>query len=285
MPDAEGMDLDRLTANLVRDPRGIWVSTARADISYPQEGNDLCFGLEDASYWFRHRNECITTMLQLFPPAGTFLDVGGGNGFVALALQDKGFDVVMVEPGAAGADNARQRGIHHIICSTLEDAHFPPGSVPAIGLFDVVEHVGDAPAFLKSVRRSLVSGGRIYVTVPAYDALWSADDVSAGHVRRYTLTRIRDELNESGFAFEFGSYLFSMLPLPIFLLRTIPSKLRRRTVLNKHEMEQGHRLPRWPLGGLLSRMLKAEVSMLRRKRSIPFGGSCLVVGRKRSDER
>jgi len=55
--------------------------------------------------------------------------------------QDAGLEVVLVEPGSAGAANARRRGIRHVVCAALEDAGFIPASLPAISLFDVVEHM------------------------------------------------------------------------------------------------------------------------------------------------
>ncbi len=34
-----------------------------------------------------------------FPPDGPFLDIGGGNGFVAKGLLAAGFSCILVEPG------------------------------------------------------------------------------------------------------------------------------------------------------------------------------------------
>ena len=40
--------------------------------------------------------------MRRFPPPGTVFDVGGGNGFVTLAIQNAGMDAVLVEPGPEG---------------------------------------------------------------------------------------------------------------------------------------------------------------------------------------
>ena len=41
-------------------------------ISYPEEGNEACFEIEDQSFWFRHRNNCIRELVMNFPPRGHF---------------------------------------------------------------------------------------------------------------------------------------------------------------------------------------------------------------------
>src|SRR5512142_1308788 len=131
-------DVAALAANLEQGADGIWVSRGQAQqISYPEEGNSNCLALEADSFWFEHRNRCIQAVMGHFPPPGVVLDVGGGNGYVALGLQRAGFAVALVEPGWQGVQNARVRGVETLICSTLEDAGFRPGSVPAVGLFDV----------------------------------------------------------------------------------------------------------------------------------------------------
>ena len=71
-------------------------------VSYPDEGNDLTLQVEDASFWFHHRNKVLELMLERFKPGGTLWDIGGGNGFQALHFQEQGRAVVMVEPGPGG---------------------------------------------------------------------------------------------------------------------------------------------------------------------------------------
>ena len=168
-------------------------------MSYPSEGNETCYLIEDESFWFRHRNHCILECMRAYPPTGAVFDVGGGNGFVSLGMQNSGYECVLVEPGVAGACNARDRGLADVICSTLEDAGFPAHSLPAIGIFDVVEHIEDEQRFLRHLRELLRPGGRIYVTAPAYRWLWSSDDDFSGHFRRYTRASLVREMNRAGF--------------------------------------------------------------------------------------
>ncbi len=61
-----------------------------ADISYPLSGHRIMAELEETSFWFNHRNDVLMTAIRRFPPPGPILDVGGGNGYVSLALKRAG---------------------------------------------------------------------------------------------------------------------------------------------------------------------------------------------------
>ncbi len=259
---------------------GIWRARTRSAVSYPDEGNQECYQLEDTSFWFGHRNRCLETVVRRLPPHGPLFDLGGGNGYVARGLEQAGFPTVLVEPGPQGAQNARSRGLPHIVCATVEDAGFRPATLPAIGVFDVVEHIRDDRAFLRLLQGLLVPGGRLYLTVPAYGWLWSNEDVVAGHYRRYTVGTMGARLREAGFAVEFASYIFSLLPLPVFLARTLPTLLRLKRPPAQSSREHGRP------GGLSARVLDAvwkwELGRLQRLKPLPFGASVLMVARARS---
>lgn len=261
------------------DSRGIWVGESVRAVSYPEEGNDLCYTLEEESFWFRHRNEVIVQLLRRFPPPGLFYDVGGGNGYVAAGIEQAGWPTVVVEPGRCGAENARSRGLARVVCACAETAGWAPGSLPAVGLFDVLEHIEDDVAFLVSLRRLLQPGGRIYLTVPAYPFLWSSEDSTGGHYRRYTASSLARSLRSASFEVEYRTYFFWFLPVPIFLLRSIPSWLGRRGRPSPQSARREHTGGPGFLGHLLERALKWELTRLALGRTLPIGGSCLAVAR------
>jgi SAM-dependent methyltransferase len=260
----------------LREP-GLWVARTSSAVSYPEDANAWCLSVEDSSFWFAHRNRCIIEVLKRFPPAGLILDVGGGNGFVALAIEKAGWHVALVEPGVQGALNAQTRGLSTVINSTFGNAGFKKGSIPAVGLFDVVEHIQDDLAFLKSIRSTLTRSGRLYLTVPAFNFLWSQDDVVAGHFRRYSSRTISRTVTQAGFRVDFLTYIFFPLPVPIFLLRALPTKAGLRKFIDWDKEKDSHKNP----GGLsvrwINKALSIEADVLRRGHSIPFGGSIMVV--------
>jgi SAM-dependent methyltransferase len=246
-------------------------------VSYPDAGNAACYQIEDTSFWFGHRMDCLRTLIEKFPPFGPLYDIGGGNGFVAAALQAAGREVVLLEPGE-GAHNALRRGVRRVIQSTMEDAGFTPHSLPAAGAFDVVEHIADEGAFLRGIRKQLVPDGRFYCTVPAFPSLWSAEDDHAGHFRRYTRRSLCAALEAGGFTVEFASYFFTWLTLPVFAFRALPSLLHVARAGHPASLRSNHRLP-GGLGGWVGHIQMWELERLRALRQLPFGTSLLCVAR------
>ncbi len=261
---------------------GIWHSASTAALSYPVGGNDDCFGIEDRSFWFRHRNACIGAVVRqtMTQHAGPLFDVGGGNGFVAKGLVEQGIDTVLVEPGLAGARNARQRGVMQVVCATAANANFRAQSLPSVGLFDVIEHIEDEHRFLADIRALIRPGGHVFATVPAYQWLWSGEDEAAGHFRRYTPTQIGSVLERAGFKLVFCSGIFRPLVLPIALMRAVPHRLGFKQSANTPEQSAQEHGASGGLGArVMNRLLAPELVNLTAGRSMAIGASCLVVAR------
>jgi SAM-dependent methyltransferase len=274
------LDLGAFSAELTREDNGIWRARTAA-VSFPPEGYDRSFAVEDNSFWFRHRNACICEVVGRHAPAGPIFDVGGGNGAVAAALEKAGFATVLVEPGLPGAVNARRRGLPAVVCATVEGAGFRPHSLTAAGLFDVLEHIEDDAGFLKTLHGLLIPGGRLYLTVPAYQALWSIDDVHAGHFRRYTLAGLKSVLDGAGFDVDYRSYMFWFLPAAVFAFRTVPTWLGKRAMPELETTRQEHAPPPGWKGRLLDWLLGLEQRRIARGLAVPLGGSCLLSAHAR----
>ena len=276
------VDIQSISTGLNLGDDGIWYSQENQDITYPLEGNENTFAVEDHSFWFRHRNNCIRSIVETYPPRDkeTIFDIGGGNGFVSLGLSNAGFDVVLLEPGSVGALNAKKRGLKNVICATTDTAKLKQHSLPAVGLFDVIEHIEDDLEFLLSIRDLMKKGGRLYLTVPSYSLLWSGEDVLAGHYRRYSLEGISKLLESAGFHVEFSSYIFRFLPIPIFLFRTLPYKIGlSKAEINVEKVSRDHVRKSGTIARILSSILHPEIMNLNHKRAMRFGGSCLVVAK------
>jgi len=275
------IDLPSIARNLHWNTEGFWdCPSAGDDISYPAHGNQACFAIEDGSLWFGHRNACLLQVMQAFPPRGPLFDIGGGNGFVAKALQDAGIEVVLLEPGADGVRNARRRGVRQVVHGTLEAAGFPADSIPSAGLFDVLEHIEDDRGFLNEIYSRLEPQGRLYLTVPAIRWLWSHEDVHAGHYRRYGVDSLRALLETAGFTVEFATSFFNFLWLPVLFWRALPSRLGIGRPGADIRCQHGMTIPMMnrPWNWLAKREL-ARIRALRQTRS---GSSCLVVAQKRT---
>ena len=274
------LDVSDIAPNLVLEQDGIWRSAKHETISYPEDGNEACYQIEESSFWFKHRNACIEAAVKCHPPrsGGPIFDVGGGNGFVALGLMRAGFETVLVEPGPIGALNGKRRGIPTVICATTTGAGIRHSTLDAVGLFDVIEHIEDDMEFLRSMRTLLKKDGRLYATVPAYSALWSGEDISAGHFRRYTCKSIGTKIERTGFRVEYSTYIFRPLPLPIFLLRALPYRLEfMRALRSGSDTASDHRPASATMASIMNLLLSGEVPNVGARRRMIFGGSCLLV--------
>ena len=280
--DTVVIDLASLATNLEEAEPGFWVSKSRSPVSYPDSGNEWCARVEESSFWFRHRSRCVNELVRRHPPGGPIFDIGGGNGFMARGLEEAGWTSILVEPGPAGARLGWARGLRPVVCSTVADAGFRPGSLRAAGLFDVLEHQRDEADFLRVLRECLAPLGRLYLTVPALPVLWSIDDDMAGHQRRYTRRSVSKTLMSAGFRVEVATYIFAPLPLPLLLFRTLPSALGLRTSADIEAAGREHEVSARPAGRILDHLLGAELRRVMRGRAMPFGTSCLVAATRRS---
>jgi len=249
-----------------------WTSSHTRELSYPDGEHAHLALIEDQSFWFAHRNRCLAHWIDLDRPPSSLLEVGAGNGFATKGLRDAGFPAVALEPSIEGARNALHRGLDPVVCSTLEDAEFPPESIPALGLFDVLEHIEDRDALLGHIRSRLWPKGRLYITVPAMSALWSSEDERAGHFLRYSTDTLREELERHGFEIRSMSYFFSFLIPPVFMFRVMAERLGLRE--NSEEELARDLSPPQPLArGVMDTLCELEFSWIRAGRFIPMGTS------------
>lgn len=157
------------------------------------EARDLIEVMDEAVLYNRFLTGSIAGWAE---GARRILDFGAGNGRFARALAQRGHEVCAVEPdpalraaiAAAGVD-ARE---------SLEG--FPPGErFDGIYSVNVLEHVEDDAGLARAFFERIAPGGRLYAYVPAFTALWSANDTRVGHVRRYRKQGLVRVAHDAGF--------------------------------------------------------------------------------------
>ena len=120
---------------------------------------------------------------------------------------------------------------------------------------DVIEHVSDDQALLSTLRRKfLASTGRLVVTVPAFQALFSAHDVALKHFRRYSLGELERAVRGAGFRVLGSGYLFASL-LPV---RAASKLFERRS--SEVPSDESVGLGRWRGNPLVTRTAEAVLS-------------------------
>jgi len=257
------------------ETEGIWTSEKEEKISYRTEGNSFINEVEEDSFWFEHRNKCVFKVMEIYP-CGWLLDIGGGNGLIASQLLKKGIETILLEPGISGVLNAKARGVKHIIHGPFHRTLVNPNTISSVGLFDVLEHIEDDESFVKEIYNCLESGGRLYLTVPAFNILWSNSDKEVGHYRRYSLKELIYLLSKNGFKIEYASYIFWFLPIFIFLFRKV---FTFKETLRKKKRNTEHVKNRY-LRYLVLLALRIEVKLISIKKSVLIGSSCLIVATK-----
>lgn len=276
------LNLLTYTNNLIKKDNKVWYPKEKNSVrtSYPVDGNDSCYDVEDLSFWFQHRNVCIAELISLFPPSGIILDIGGGNGYVSSYLNKKGIYTILLEPNPIGIKNALKRNVKYCINASFDETKFKKNTIPAICVFDVLEHIKKDGLFLKKLYDTLIPGGNLYISVPAFNFLWSAQDNYAQHYRRYSMKQLIDLLSLNHFTVDYSTYIFSIFFIGILLLRSLPYRLglsKRYTIEQfKKEMSMQFRFT----NHLIFSLFNWELNFIRFKKNIPIGSSILLVAHK-----
>lgn len=149
--------------------------------------------------------------------AATALDFGAGLGTFSDSPGLPPNCIRCVEPDQAARNALARRGFEtHASLATVEDR-----SVDYAFSLNVLEHIEDDLAALGNLHDKLKSGGRLFVYVPAFMALFTSMDRHVGHHRRYRLAELKARLAEAGFSVVSSGYtdalgFFATLALRIF---------------------------------------------------------------------
>jgi len=269
-------NIKEISDNLVEINPGLWsVNNLKEKISYPESNHQIQKDFQQNSFWYKHRSNCIKKLIQKFP-SNTILDIGGSNGQLTLELQEI-TNAILMEPGAKGIKNALHKGLSPVIHSSFQDAAIKENVLPAVGLFDVLEHIKDDLEFLKKIEHSLIPGGILYISVPAYQFLWSEFDSSVGHFRRYNKGSLNEVLTKAGYDIEYLSYIFYVLPLPMWFFRKVFLKVKTSS-----QQIKLHKRKNSLIGKFLQFILSIESIFISNGKSIPFGSSCICVAKKKT---
>jgi SAM-dependent methyltransferase len=108
------------------------------------------------------------------PVRGRVLDAGCGGGGMPLSLAEEAALVVGIDPADrfqdAGVRLGRERGIPHLTFALADGMYLPfcSGTFDLVLSHAVIEHVADAPLYLRECARVLTPDGRIYLSTAPY---------------------------------------------------------------------------------------------------------------------
>ena len=104
---------------------------------------------------------------------------------------------------------------------------FADEAFDVVAAFDVVEHCEDDALAVSELARVLAPGGRMLLSVPAYQWAWSDHDVRAGHHRRYTRPRLERVVEGAGLTVDRSTYAFGAV-FPLFVAERARRRLQVR---------------------------------------------------------
>jgi SAM-dependent methyltransferase len=190
------------------------------------------YELEDWHWWFRNRRRFVWGLLRRsgVRPSPRILDAGCGTGRNLIEFGSLG-DAEGVDFSDDAVAFCHHRGLHGVRNARIEELPFPDRRFDLILATDVIEHLEDDRRALRELRRVAAPGGRLIITVPAYNWIWSQHDESHHHHRRYTLRRLRERALSTGWQPLAGSYYFATMLPAVAVVRALR---KRRPGHNGH---------------------------------------------------
>jgi SAM-dependent methyltransferase len=234
---------------------------------------DEMAAFEDHHWWFVGKRLLVSSLLEdrLARPGLRVLDVGCGTGGVLAHLSARAA-TVGVDRSPQALRHSRSRGVRHVAVADMDRLPFGAGEFDLILMLDVLEHFADEAAVLAGVRALLRPGGALFISVPAFQALFSDHDVTLRHFRRYSAPQLRRVLEANGFAIRRLTYTNVAALPPAALVRGLLPRLGLRggggTDFREHAP--------W-LNRLLVGTYKLEAAALRVLPRLPAGLSVAAI--------
>jgi 2-polyprenyl-3-methyl-5-hydroxy-6-metoxy-1,4-benzoquinol methylase len=158
----------------------------------------------------------ILRLLGDLPPGSRILDIGCGNGSVALEVTRRGYSVVGIDLAEAGVCIAREScpaGRFEVLAAdgdVLKNLDEPP--FDAVYSAEVVEHLYDPRSFMAGCYAAIKPKGRFICTTP-YHGYWKNLAISAaggwdkhadplfdgGHIKLFSRATLSTLMAEAGF--------------------------------------------------------------------------------------
>lgn len=235
--------------------------------------------LEEDHFWFRGRRAIFMDLLAREFGDRTdleLLEIGCGPGGFLGPLAKYG-TVYGLDVAHEAMAYCKSRGYDRVITASGHELPFADDSFDFVGLFDTIEHIPDDAAVLREIRRILRPDGMLFISVPAYQFLYSQNDRLVHHCRRYTRCQMTRLLDESGFRVAKSSY-FNAFLFPLIVPAVLTVKLKERLVgLPEEQTNLSHPFPEFVHKAFATFM--GSERFLLRNMNFPFGHSLIAMAR------
>lgn len=227
--------------------------------------------LDERHWWYRARRDVLAALIGRLanPPANArILEIGCGTGHNLPMLGAFGeVDALELDEEARG--HATRRLGREVMSAPLPElAGVSNRHYHLIGAFDVIEHIDDDEAAIRSIASKLKPGGKFVMTVPAHTWMWSAHDVVNHHKRRYSKRALKALIEGSPLRLDAIGYFNSFL-FPAAVADRMSSKIRGKD-------DADLKLPSAPVNAVLEKTFAAERHLIGRL-PLPPGLSLYAV--------
>jgi SAM-dependent methyltransferase len=149
--------------------------------------------------WLRY--DVVQRLWRRIGPVERIVEVGAGLGAVGVRLAENARHYTGYEPDATSAAVARSRfeklGRGEVVVALLEE-NPAAGDADVLVAFEVLEHIDDDIAALRSWATHVKPGGWLMISVPGFQDRFGPFDTHVGHLRRYDPDLLRQRLLAAG---------------------------------------------------------------------------------------
>jgi SAM-dependent methyltransferase len=233
--------------------------------------------IEEDHWWFVGKRHLLRSLLGDSHAGERVLDLGCGTGGILRDLMPD-CRCYGMDRSELGLRICRDRGSTSLTRGDLREIPFRSGSFDTVLMMDVIEHLDDDEGFLRRAAELLADGGRIVVSAPAFQWLWSQHDETFQHRRRYTARSLARVIRRAGLVPERLTYTnFAVFPVAA-VWRTLSRRTGLARIAPRHDFWP---VPRW-LNALLAKVYAFEGWVLRRL-NLPVGVSVVCIARVAAD--
>lgn len=236
--------------------------------------------LEQDHWWFRGRRSVYMGLLNTHlnnKIQGKVLDLGCGLGGFLPSLKSLGFDVYGAEMDFDSVLYCIKRGFPQCAQTDSSALPFADDSFDLVTMFDAIEHIEDDHQTMAEVARVLKPGGKVIISVPAYQFLYTNNDRVAQHFRRYNRKSTRMLFEKACLDVERNTHA-NVLLFPIILVVVMMTKIVE-FVFDANK-ESSHNNLSWPMpsfvNNILYRIFTAEL-IVTRHADWPIGHSIVAI--------
>lgn len=230
---------------------------------------------QDSHWWFRGKRAILEKLLNSLCLSlnAQILEIGCGTGS-NLTLLSKFGNITALEIDNEARKYAAELAGIPVLNGWLPDGLFNISGkkFDLICMFDVLEHIESDSESLKTLREYLVpdpaNKGKLFITVPAYQWMYSQHDKELSHFRRYSKNELTDKLTVAGYKICSIGYMNTLL-FPLMLL----SRLMGKFCSHK---DTGTKTPPAVINTLMFRIFSTEKNWAP-KVKMPFGGTVYAI--------